>query len=88
MNYIYQTFRKLGGIFGLTDAMTKDHQIQNTILKAAIFNFLLQFVTLMVHMEVLDDLTLRVYFEKSDSKRRCLLATIIWAGLSVYMVTL
>lgn len=37
---------------------------------------------------MLDDLTLRVYFEKSDAKRRCAIASILWAGLSIYMVSL
>ena len=68
--------------------MAKDHEIQSTIMKAALLNLVLQFLTLLVHQEVLDDLTLRVYFEKTDSKRRCLIATILWAGLSVYMVSL
>ena len=88
MIYVKQTLRKFRGVFGLTDAMAKDHEIQSAIMYAALLNLVLQFLTLLVHQEVLDDLTLRVYFEKGDSKRRGLIATILWAGLSVYMVSL
>ena len=37
---------------------------------------------------VLDDIKLRIYFEKQDTKKRCLLATVIWTGLVCYLVIL
>ena len=37
---------------------------------------------------VLDDIKLRIYFEKHDTKKRCLLATVIWIGLVCYLVML
>ena len=49
MEFMRSILGRFKGAFGLTNAMDKDHPIQMTILKAAIYNLLIQIVTLLVH---------------------------------------
>ena len=73
-------------IFGFTDALGKEHAIQWTIFKATLLNTVILALTYWVHEAVLEDLTLRVYFEKDDTKKRCALASILNGAIWFYLV--
>ena len=77
MEFFKSNFRSFIEIFGFTNALDKDHSIQWTIFKASLLNTCILMLTFMTHKAVLEDLTLRVYFEKEDTKKRCALAAIL-----------
>ena len=74
--------------FGLTNAYDKDFPVQLTIFKAVFFNTVIQFMSYVAHTLVKDDLTLRIYFENSETKKRVAIAQVIWLGLCIYLVSL
>ena len=78
MEFIWSYVEKLKGLFGITNALEKEYKIQNAIVMAYFINFVLFFVTYLVQQIVLDDLTLRIYFESTDTKERCGLAAVLW----------
>ena len=49
-------------------------------------NVVIQGLTLLAHHEVRDDITLRIYLEEREVKRRIFMGAIIWTGLAIYMV--
>ena len=65
----------------MTNALEKEHKIQNAIVMAYFLNFAIYLVTYLVQLIVLDDLTLRIYFENAETKKRCGLAAVIWSCL-------
>ena len=88
MDFVARSANMLKGMFGFTDAFAKEHAIQDSITGAAALNCAILLATYLAHTEVLNDLTLRVYFNKSDSKRRCMMAATLWFGVAYYLVVL
>lgn len=67
--------------FSVTDQLKKEHPIQGTLAKAALLHTVIAALTFFVHREVRDDLPLRIYFSKGETKKRVGIAALLWLAL-------
>jgi len=88
MDFLKKLVGRFIGFFGVTDALSKEHQVQETIVRAALLNTVIQALTLLAHTWVKDDITLRIFFETENTRKRVAIATFLWLGIWVYMVRL